>query len=211
MPCAEYPMPDIHPNTRILAPIYADFDLQAAPYKEGAVCRPGCAYCCTHFGRVDVTTCEALVIHDWIESLGRDKTTLLRQACQTNLQDKQRGRAADCPFLTSTRQCRIYPIRPFSCRRLYSLQPCEARGPVVHRQVMACADRTIHRLQAADINGYTGHITVILHLLNQDDFRRSYARGVFDPKKIAAFGRAHGLIINRSAPEVSDGPPRHHI
>jgi len=204
-------MPEIHPNTRILDPIYADFDRQAAPFKQAAICRPGCAYCCTHFGRVDVTTCEALVIHDWIESRGRDESIQLRQACQANLEARRHGQAATCPFLSCDRHCRIYPIRPFSCRRLYSLQSCEVRGPVVHRQVMAIADRAINRLQAFDQNGYTGHISVVLHLLNRADFRHSYRRGAFNPKKIAAFGRSHGLIINRRVSEAPDGPTRHHI
>lgn len=193
-------MLDIHAKTAMLAPIYDDFDRLAAPYKNGAVCRAGCAYCCTHFGRVDVTTLEGLVIWDWIETRPAEESARLRQVCRHNMQAQQQGRAAACPFLSSERHCRIYQIRPFSCRRLYSLQPCEVKGPVVHRQVMADAARIIQTLQATDATGYTGHISAILELLNRAGFRRSYRRGQFDPRQIATFGRAHGLIINRRAP-----------
>jgi hypothetical protein len=204
-------MPEIQAKTKILTAIYADFDLQAAPFKNGAICRPGCAYCCTHFGRVDVTTLEGLAIHDWIESLPPAESVPLRQACRRNMQAQKQGRPAACPFLNPDRRCRIYPIRPFSCRRLYSLQPCEIKGPLVHRQVMVAAARIIQDLQAADAIGYSGHISVILQLLSRADFRRSYRQGIFNPQKIAAFGRSHGLIINRSASGIQNGPLRHHL
>jgi uncharacterized protein len=54
------------------------------------------------------------------------------------------------------------------------------------------------KLQALDSNGYSEHITYILHLLSQPDFLTIYLSGGFNPVKIAAFGKSRGIIINCS-------------
>ncbi len=58
-------------------------------------------------------------------------------------------------------------------------------------------------MQQLDDTGYSGHISFILHLLDRPSFRKLYLAGGFDPQKIMAFGRAHGIIINRFVSQES--------
>ncbi len=88
-------------------------------------------------------------------------------------------------------------VRPFSCRQLYSLRPCEEKGPTVHRQAAALAKETVQKIQRLDDTGYSGHLTYILTLLDDNCFRRLYLAGGFDPAAISAFGKSHGIVINR--------------
>ena len=88
--------------------------------------------------------------------------------------------------------------RPFSCRRLYSLRRCSDGGPMVHRQAMAVARQTIIEIQHLDKNGYSGHHSFILYLLDQQEFRSFYRSGGFEPQKIMQFGKSHGIVINRA-------------
>jgi len=184
---------------RELDSLYAEFEAAVRPWKAQAVCGPGCATCCTHYGRLDVVTLEALRIHDWLEAHPLGGRREMRRAIEVNRKAKEAGRAARCPFLAADRTCRIYPIRPFSCRQLYSLKPCEGRGATLHRGAVHLAEATVTVLKALDANGYAGHISFLLHLLDQPEFARTYRRGGFDPAAVATFGRAHGLTINRLA------------
>ena len=51
-------------------------------------------------------------------------------------------------------------------------------------------------LQHLDRNGYSGPLSFILELLDDDVFRRFYLAGGFDPARIMAFARPRGLAIN---------------
>jgi len=53
---------------RRLKEIYETFEREAEEYKESAICKPGCAYCCIHFGSVDITTLEGIIIRDRVNS-----------------------------------------------------------------------------------------------------------------------------------------------
>ena len=61
---------DIKTKQENLKDIYNDFKTRAQPFTANAVCKPGCAFCCTHFGQVDIITLEGLIIHEWIQALG---------------------------------------------------------------------------------------------------------------------------------------------
>lgn len=39
-----------------LQQLYDAFETNVRPFKQGAICRRGCAFCCTHMGSVDVIT-----------------------------------------------------------------------------------------------------------------------------------------------------------
>ena len=104
---------------------------------------------------------------------------------------------APCPFLAEDRTCRIYSIRPFSCRQLYSVRPCSATGPTVHRAARELVAETIRRLQALDDTGYSGHLSFVLALLETPGFLRFYRAGGFKPEAVADVGREHRLVINR--------------
>jgi len=59
------------------------------------------------------------------------------------------------------------------------------------------ARQTRREMQRLDWNSYSGHISYILYLLDDRNFRELYLRRRFEPEKIAAFGRSHKLFINR--------------
>jgi hypothetical protein len=182
----------------LLQEIYDDFESRAQAFKAGAVCRAGCAFCCTHFGRVDVITLEGLILLDWIEGLEQPQKTDIRKKIAGNMKKKAKGAIARCPFLRKDDTCRVYEIRPFSCRQLYSLRACTDQGPTVHRQAVELSKMTVKRLQKLDATGYSGHISYILHLLEKPNFRKRYQAGGFDPAEIASFGKKYGIIINKT-------------
>ena len=182
-----------------LQDIYDEYENRAHVFKVHAICRKGCAFCCIHFGHVDVITLEGLVIQDWIDNLDAAAKTNIQKKILKNMKMKRKQRITPCPFLTDDNMCLIYDIRPFSCRQLYSIRECSAKGPTVHRQAVELAKTTVERLQQLDITGYSGHISYILHLLNKQMFGKLYTSGGFDPSQIMSFGKKHGIVINRMA------------
>ena len=180
-----------------LKQIYDDFESRARPFKSGAVCEAGCAFCCTHFGNVDTITLEGLIIHEWIEALDKQDQIDIRKKIAKNMKKREKRSITRCPFLKKDNTCRIYTIRPFSCRQLYSLRKCTDSGPMVHRQAVELAKQTVKKLQQLDETGYSGHISYILHLIATPDFRTLYTSGGFNPVNIMEFGKKHGIIINR--------------
>jgi hypothetical protein len=102
--------------------------------------------------------------------------------------------------------CRIYPVRPLSCRQVCSLGLCSGNGPTVHRQAAALARETVVALQRLDANGYAGHLICLLELLDDGAFRAFYLAGAFDPARIMHFARPRKFSINRMAVADSPGP-----
>lgn len=192
---------DIKTKQEKLKDIYNDFIIQAQPFMDNAVCKPGCSFCCIHFGHVDVITLEGFIIYEWMETLSKSDQIELRKKLVKNMKKKKKRSVARCPFLSKDNTCRIYDIRPFSCRQLYSLETCTAKGPVVHRKSVEMAKMTVKKLQHLDATGYSGHLSYILHLISTPDFKKLYQTGGFDPAKIMSFGKRYGIIINR---RVSD-------
>ena len=190
---------DIIAKKERLNEIYDEYEKKVHVFKIHAICRKGCAFCCTHFGNVDVITLEGLIIHDWIENLDHAKKADIQEKILKNMKMKKKQRITSCPFLTDDNTCLIYDIRPFSCRQLYSIRECSGKGPTVHRQAVELARITVERLQQLDITGYSGHISYILNLLDRQVFRKRYKSGGFDPSKIMSFGKKHGIIINQVA------------
>lgn len=177
--------------------IYKAYERSVALFKAGAICKPGCAFCCTHYGNVDITTLEGRIIGDWVSQRRPEDLAALQRKIEKNRKTKAKGAFAPCPFLKPDHTCLIYTIRPFSCRQLYSVRPCEGRGPTVHGQAREAAKKAIGQLQQLDATGYSGHITDILYLLDQQKFRKIYLNGGFDPAAIQNFGKKHGIVINR--------------
>ncbi len=196
----------IKEKRRILQDIYNDFESSVQIYKAGAICRIGCAFCCIHFGNVDIITLEGYIIHEWIEGLDKNNRAGLRKKINKNMKKKEKQSISRCPFLNRDNTCRIYNIRPFSCRQLYSLRQCTGRGPTVHRQAVEKAKKTVKKLQELDSTGYSGHISYVLHLLNKPDFKKLYLSGGFNPGLIMAFGKKHGIVINQKAQSHGIGP-----
>ncbi|MBW1798940.1 MAG: hypothetical protein JRJ21_11215 [Deltaproteobacteria bacterium] len=153
-----------------LKEIYKAFDREAGEYKKSAICKPGCAY--------------------------KPLKKRIKKKIAQNKKLKEKGKVAQCPFLKEDKTCRIYDIRPFSCRQLYSLRECDGRGPTVHRQAVDLAEKTVQKLQQLDSTGYSGHISFVIHLLDKAEFRDLYLAGGFNPAQIMGFGKTHDIIIN---------------
>lgn len=83
---------------------------------------------------------------------------------------------------------------------------CSGNGPTVHRQAAALAREAVAALQRLDANGYAGHLSYILELLDDGAFRAFYLAGGYDPARIMHFARPRGLSINRMAVADPPGP-----
>lgn len=189
---------DIINKQNQLVEIYNRFEKDMRPYKKDALCKAGCSFCCTHFGNVDIITLEGFRIMQYLRGLPKQEQKNLQKKIDNNKKDRENQKTSPCPFLKSDKTCLIYEVRPYSCRRLYSVKKCDDNGPTVHRQAEELSKKTIVKLQDLDSNGYSGHITYILHLLRQPDFLKFYLSGGFNPVQIAAYGKSHGIIINCS-------------
>ncbi len=179
-------------NIEKLQAIYEQFEYASHKYKKDAVCKPGCAYCCTGVGNIDITTSEGLIIRERISSFPD-----IQEKVAENRRDKEDGKIVPCPFLKEDSTCLIYDIRPFICRQMYSVRTCGPDGAMLHRPVREMAKKSIGDIQRLDVNGYSGHISFILYLLDLPDFRTVYLTEGFDPGSILTFGKSHGIIINR--------------
>ena len=197
--------------TKQLKEIYSRYETAAACHKKDAVCRIGCAFCCTSVGNVDITTLEGMVIRSHMASLPKKQRLRLEKAVLANRRDKETRPLVPCPFLASDKTCSVYEVRPFSCRQLYSVKVCGDNGPTLHREAAALSTATVRALQQIDDTGYSGHISHILRLLDMPRFRKLYLSGGFDPAAIMDFGKTHGIAINRfmtaKTPEEPHCPP----
>lgn len=181
-----------------LAHIYESYTERVHVFQEAAVCKVGCAFCCTHYGNLDITTLEGLCIRRSVERLPRPQQIRIRKAVARNKKQKENRKPAECPFLSPGKSCVIYEGRPLSCRQLYSVKVCERAGPgpVIHREAVTVTRKYVKKLQQLDQTGYSGHLTYILHLLDKPGYRSVYLSGGYDPHRIAGYGKSHGILIN---------------
>lgn len=185
--------------------IYASFEAESAPFRSGAVCEPGCADCCTNVGDVDITTLEGIFIQDAVRRLPAAFQKDIRRRIKENRKARGSSPLARCGFLLPNNLCAIYESRPFSCRRLYSMNRCGETGPTVHRRVWELARKTVERLQELDDKGYSGHLSYVLSLLNDARFMKTYLNDGFAPDEVQDLIRSHGLIIHRYAKSSAQG------
>ena len=181
-----------------LLPIYDAFDTAASTYKIEAACQKGCAFCCSDAGTIDITTLEGLVIRDHLATLPRPRQVAIKKSLAADMRRREQKKISACPFLMKNRSCLIYALRPFACRRIYSLKVCSStQHPILSREVMEMGEQTIRALQQLDDNGYSGHLSYILHMLDTPAFLKTYLAGEYYPEAVMAFGKTHGIIINR--------------
>jgi hypothetical protein len=178
--------------------IYADFEKDTAAFREEAACSKGCAFCCTNAGNIDITTMEGLNIFEAVGQMPRPRQTKLKKALARDMKKREQGKSSACAFLQKNSACMIYPSRPFACRRVYSLHICtREKPPQLHRQVIERAAETVTALQRLDHNGYSGHLSYILHMLEAPRFMQTYQAGKSKPEEIMAFGKSHYIVINK--------------
>jgi Fe-S-cluster containining protein len=181
-----------------LKELYSQYEKDVAEFKKSAACVKGCADCCIDVGNIDITTLEGIIIHDRVNTFEKSLKSEIKTGLAKNKMEREKGRLSRCAFLKADNTCMIYNIRPFSCRRLYSVKKCDGASPTIHRQALNLAGQTVKKIQRLDSSGYSGHISYILFLLDGEEFRKLYLYGKFKPQKIADFGRSHGILINRS-------------
>ncbi len=185
-------------KTEALSKIYDLFDTETADYRKGAACSKGCAFCCTDAASIDITTLEGLVIRENLGKMARSRQTGIKKALKRDMKKRESGIVTPCPFLMKTRACMIYEIRPFACRRIYSVHPCSKENPpLISRRVMVMAQKAITALQRLDENGYSGHLSFILHMLESPRFLETYLAGASRPEEVMAFGKTHRIVINK--------------
>jgi uncharacterized protein len=181
----------------LLNRVYEKFERDVREYKQQAICKKGCTFCCTDAGRIDITTLEGLIIQERVNRLPKQTRNRLKKKIAKNKRDKEKEKRASCPFLKKDKACLVYDVRPFACRQLYSIQTCEGSGPTIHRQAVDLAEKSVAEMQRLDDTGYSGHISYILILLDKPEFRKLYLAGGFDPAAIMDYGKRHGIRINR--------------
>jgi Fe-S-cluster containining protein len=96
-------------------------------------CKKGCAYCC-HLN-VDLLAGEEIVIRDYVKDVfSKEQINEIKQKAMIRYQESE-GKDVEerqdikgpCAFLADDNTCRIYDVRPVSCRGFYSvmLERCE--------------------------------------------------------------------------------------
>ena len=177
--------------------LYEEYERLVQPYKSQAVCEKGCASCCIDVGSVGATTLEGLIILEYIQGWDRQVLKEIKRNLRENRNDKLNQVFARCTFLDQEQSCRIYAVRPFSCRRLYSLRKCDGQGAVVHRQAVALGQKIEKELQNLDPDGCSGHLSFILHLLEKNGFRQGYLRENWSEAEFKDIIERYELVVQR--------------
>ena len=180
--------------------LYEEYERLVQPYKSQAVCEKGCASCCIDVGSVGATTLEGLIILEHIQGWDRQVLKEINRVLRENRKNKLNQVFARCAFLDQEQSCRIYAVRPFSCRRLYSLRKCDGQGAVVHRQAVALGQKIEKELQNLDPDGCSGHLSFILHLLEKNRFRQDYLRENWSTAEFKDIIELYELVVHKGAP-----------
>ena len=177
--------------------LYEKYERLVERFKAQAVCEKGCASCCIDVGSVGATTLEGLIILEYIQGWDRQALKEINRNLGENRNDKLSQVFARCAFLDQEQSCRIYAVRPFSCRRLYSVRKCDGQGAVVHRQAVMLGQKIEKELQKLDPDGCSGHLSVILHLLEKTGSRQGYLRENWSTEKFKDIIERYELVVHR--------------
>ena len=180
--------------------LYEDYERLVKSFKEQAVCEKGCASCCIDVGNVGATTLEGLIILEYLQEWDQQAIEEINRRLKKNRREKLKSLLVRCPFLDEEASCRIYAVRPFSCRRLYSVKKCDGQGAVVHRGAFVLGQKAEKKLQELDPEGCSGHLSFILHLLEKETFRRAYLKGNWQAADFRDIIERYGLVVHRGGP-----------
>ena len=184
--------------------LYDEYERLVEPFKSQAVCEKGCASCCIDVGSVGATTLEALIILEHLKGWDQPERLEIDRSLRENRHDKVNSVLVRCAFLDEEQSCRIYSVRPFSCRRLYSVRKCDGQGAVVHRQATVLGQRIEKELQNLDPGGCSGHLSFILRLLEKEPFRRGYLQGSWKVEDFRDILKRYELVVHRDGAQGSD-------
>ena len=188
---------DLIEKKRLLFAVYNEYERVVQPFKEQSVCERGCASCCIDVGNVGATTLEGMIILEYLQGWDHQESEELNRSLQENRSEKLNSVLVRCPFLDEEASCRIYDVRPFSCRRLYSVKKCDGQGAVIHRQAIVLGQKAEKELQELDPEGCSGHLSFILHLLENEEFCRDYVKGRWRREDFREFIERYKLVVHR--------------
>jgi hypothetical protein len=163
-----------------------------------SACKRDCYACCT--SGVIATTLEILPLAEFLEqSLGgrrqepaqmvpderKPRPTLtinhLARCCLERIeppQDETVPLTAPCP-LRGDDGCRVYEVRPFQCRSMFSTQICKVGGEAVMDPVIISLNGVFEQIiEHIDHGGLVGNILDLLAAFEGSEFRESYRRSV---------------------------------
>lgn len=118
-------------------------------------CKQGCAHCC-HIN-VDATQYEVdTIVNYCIENdITINPKTLKKQKGLTNIQRPKSSHSA-CVFLGKDNLCKVYPVRPFHCRKYFAVDDpkyCDAYNyPAPHNKVKIYGNLDIEIITSAILN-----------------------------------------------------------
>ena len=191
---------DLHKKKQRLVELYENYERLVEPFKSQAVCEKGCASCCIDVGSVGATTLEGLIILEYLQGWDHGAIEEINRSLRENRSKKLNSVFVRCAFLDEEQSCRIYSVRPFSCRRLYSVRKCDGQGAVVHRQAVVLGQRIEKELQNLDSDGCSGHLSFILHLLGKEPFRQGYLQGNWQVEDFRDLIELYELVVHKGAP-----------
>lgn len=179
--------------------LYDKYERLVKPYKSQAVCEKGCASCCIDVGSVGATTMEGLIILEHLQGWNGQAVEEINRSLKANRSEKLNRALVRCPFLDEEQGCRIYAVRPFSCRRLYSVRKCDGQGAVVHRQAVVVGQKIEKELQGLDAEGCSGHLSYILHLLEKNGLHEDYLRENWSTEEFKDLIERYELVVHKGA------------
>ena len=177
--------------------LYDEYERLVEPFKEQAVCEKGCASCCIDVGSVDATTLEGLIILEYLGGWDRHARDEINIRLAKNRSEKLNSVLVRCAFLDEEQSCRIYAVRPFSCRRLYSVRKCDGQGAVVHRQAVVLGQKIEKEVQRLDPDGCSGHLSFVHDLLENQTFLRVYLGGDWNAELFEDIIERYELVVHR--------------
>ena len=185
---------------KLVFELYDKYERLVEPFKSQAVCEKGCASCCIDVGSVGAATLEGLIILEYLQGWDHQAIEEINRRLRENRREKLNSVFVRCAFLDGEESCRIYTVRPYSCRRLYSVRKCEGQGAVVHRQAVVLGQKIEKELQELDPDGCSGHLSFILDLLKKETFRQGYLKGIWKVEDFREIIERYELVVHKRAP-----------
>jgi Fe-S-cluster containining protein len=188
--------------------IIEQFDQWAAQYMR--VCSKGCSCCCTE--NVTITAlegerilrfCMSNGLTQWLAetllqpaqvSRPRMTTNEFAHACLSGRETvpDSGGGLTVCPFLAED-ACRIYPVRPFSCRCFISASRCSATQPaLLDESYLTASTAMLQLIEHLGQKEYWGIMTDVLMALLDISTYQPVALAIANPERIMA-GRLRTL------------------
>lgn len=184
---------------------------QVAKKPEGKFdCKPGCSYCCTY--RIEALPPEIFLIARVLRELPPDQleavTARLREHAAKAQGLRPEHHNLPCPFLADS-MCSIREHRPFSCRRLHSLDVEECKKPQgtppeneeLNLKAFAAFNGTVEGYLKRQLPAYPHELgQAVLRALEEPDAEERWFRGeqVFDllPDMDEVFAQALPILVN---------------